>query len=614
MRSFFEQHPATQDIGEVCQRLGIGRSAAYSVCRDIEHRLSRSLHQDSARQATECLPCRAKDFEIECLRYEIDHPGCRGSGDKRLQFEPGYKECVEQARARYGVTIARAAEILAVPVDTLKKFSRTASGAPSNEETLSAPLPPPVVTAVNEYLRYSGKGVKSVKKFWSRHPELMAEIGMNYRQLLGWLRKLGFVSPRGIFLKNSGLDKILRFRPNQVWCTDGKRLVIVLNGEIFPSVWQCLVDGKTTVIVGGVIRDEENTQNLLTALKESWEKTGIKPMAIVLDNRLSENMPAIRTFLDEHGIEMIKIFPGNSKSNGIAEENFNVYDRWVGAVEIKGSTPDALARSIQAAFVEVFTQMRGHKPRRALSFKTAREAMNETPPASPEEEADTRAKLKALADRLKNEQAQPEVSEQKKVAIAQAVSVTSPPQPEVFAGRLENPRFTPDLILQSIAVLRNARQAHPEKKFGHAYYGGILRNLTDQESIESLRTHLGAVYVQHWSTLGRLSREDLTQSLKVQPEATCTRLSTDFMNMMVPAYATQILLDLKQAFLVASHGCATIAEKIRGLIADHVIRSKRAPTERREHLLRKVYEWESFIRMCDADTPWPQAHAPAGYA
>jgi transposase InsO family protein len=534
-------------------------------------------------------------------------------GEMRLQFDPGYKECVEQARARHWVPIARAAEILAIPVDTLKKFSRTAA-EPSGEETLCTPLPPDVVTAVNEYLRYSGKGVKGVKDYCRRNPDVLDRLGMNYRQLLGWLRKLGFVNPRGIFLKNSGLDKILRFKPNQLWCTDGKRLVIVLNGEIFQSAWQCLVDGKTTVIVGGVIRDEENTQNLLEALKASWEKTGIKPMAIVLDNRLSENMPAIRAFLDEHGIEIINTFPGNSKSNGIAEENFNVYDRWVGAVEITGTRPDELARSIQAAFVEVFTQMRGHKPRRALSFKTAREVMDETQPATPEEEADTRAKLKALADRLKNEQAQPEVSEQKKAAIMQAINVTSPPQPEVFASRLENPRFTSDLILQSTAIFKNVRQAHPQKKLGHAYFGGILRKLADQQSIESLLTHLDAVYVQHWDTLGKLSSSDLTLSLKVQPWATCTRLSTDFMNMDIPAYATQILLDLKQAFLVASRGCAQAAKKIRSLITENVIKSKRVKTARREQLLRKVYEWENFVRMCDAATPWPTSHAPAGHA
>ncbi len=87
------------------------------------------------------------------------------------------------------------------------------------------------------------------------------------------------------------------------------------------SVCQCLADGKTSAIVGGVIAEEENTQNLVESLKDAEQKTGITPMGIVLDNRLSENLPAIKDYLDERGIEIVKIFPGNSKSNGTVEEN-----------------------------------------------------------------------------------------------------------------------------------------------------------------------------------------------------------------------------------------------------------------------------------------------------
>ena len=45
-------------------------------------------------------------------------------------------------------------------------------------------------------------------------------------------------------------------------------------------------------------------------------------MAIVMDNRLSENLPVVKTFLAKYEIEIIKTFPGNAKSNGILENNF----------------------------------------------------------------------------------------------------------------------------------------------------------------------------------------------------------------------------------------------------------------------------------------------------
>jgi hypothetical protein len=287
----------------------------------------------------------------------------------------------------------------------------------------------------------------------------------------------------------------------------------------------------------------------------------------------------------------------------MAEENFNVFERWVGAVKIDGKTPAELARSITQALVEIFTQMRNRKPRKGLSMKTAKEAMDEATPATPEEEAAVREKLKALAERLKREQATPIITEQKKAAIDQAILRTSPPHVDVFAKQLQNARFTPDLILAALAILETRRKQEPEKKFGHAYFGGILRRLADQQTIEHLNTNLHAVYVHHWDTMGSLTRADLALSLRTHPEATCTRLANDFLHMPIPAFASRILLDLKDAFIGASRGSRDRAEKLRSTLAETALRSRRSSRARREMLLRKLYEWENFVRMTDAAAP-----------
>jgi transposase InsO family protein len=614
-QSFFERYPVDLSLEEVCTRLGVGRSSAYAAADEITRRLLQIPRKQSGPMpltAQGCRGCAEMAFDNECLRYELSHPGCRGQGEVRLHFDPRYKAFIEECRARHGLTLERVSKILGVSIDTLKKFSRYTEESASEAGSYPEILPPKVVELANEFLR-SGKGAKSVKRFCERHPELLTELGMNYRQVLGWLKKLGFVSPRGIFLKNTGLDKILKFKPNQVWGSDGKKLVIIFNGEIFPSHWQCLVDGTTTAIVGGVVRDEETTSNLVDAIKESKRKTGITPLGIVIDNRLSENLPAVRPFFEENGIEIVKIFPGNPKSNANAEENFNVFERWVGAIEINGATPAEIVRSIQQAIVEIFTQMRNHKPRRGLSFKTAQEAMDESPPATPEEEAQVQAKLKELADRLKNEQARPIVSEQKKAAIQLAIDKTKPPQPEVFAQRLTNARFTPDILLQAIAILEKCRREHPEKSYGHTYYGGIVRNLADQQSMEFLNTSLEAIYVHHWDTMGRITQSELAQSLKSHPEATCTRLASDYVNMPIPAYAVSILLDLKKSFFLASQGSAAIATQLRKAIAETVLQSKRATPQRREALLCKAFEWENFVRQSDWEfSGWDGS--PVGHA
>jgi len=136
-------------------------------------------------------------------------------------------------------------------------------------------------------------------------------------------------------------------------------------------MWQCLIDYKTTVLVGGLIGKTETTDNLLEAIKISKIKTGVTPMAIVIDNHLSENLPAIRTYLDDWGIEIIKTFPGNAKSNGIIEGNFNIFEKWVGGrVVLECKTAEDFSFSIAQMLTEVFTQLRNNQPRKSLSFNT----------------------------------------------------------------------------------------------------------------------------------------------------------------------------------------------------------------------------------------------------
>lgn len=546
-------------------------------------------------------PARERDFVIEALHYERAHTGCRLVRAERTALEAPYKAWIEASRARHGLTQSKVALLLGIPIDTLKKFTSAATNAPSH--TPPQGLPEDVIELVNTYLRL-GKGAKSVKSFCNRHPETLDRLEMNYRQVLEWLRALGFVSPRGIFLKNSGLDKIIRFRPNQLWHGDGKIMDVIFNGKLFRSIWQCLVDGKTTAIVGGMIAEEENTQNLVESLKDAEQKTGTIPMGIVLDNRLSENLPAIKDYLDERGIEIVKIFPGNSKSNGTVEENFHTFDRYVGKIVINGHTPQEIVRSIQQNIVEIFTQMKNRRPRRSFSYKSFSDVIAKSDPGTPEEQLLARSQIQALADRLKNEQAEPLVTAEKEAAILQAIEKTHPPHRDVFEKTLRNSRFTPDLILSSLAILEQRRAEHPEKKYGHSYFGGILRKCADQRAIELLSTQLGAVYAHHWDTMGRLKQSELAASLQSHPEATCTRLASDFLNMPVPAFSNLILVDLKKAFFVAARGSVERAAHLRVTVASLVVSSQKLARERRQALLCRLLEWENFIQR--ATTPPPR--------
>ncbi|MCP4552723.1 MAG: transposase family protein [Bacteroidetes bacterium] len=591
------------NITEFCKILSIGRATAYVAQKELIAKLSNDFSEqikieelEKQRRATEAQNLE-KDFMIEFYKYQLEHPDCFIDGPFKY-YSDEFKQFILDQKKSYGFTFDKIFEMTQVSVNTLKKFNYTI--APNLEGTPEE-LPDEVIKLLNEYLR-SGKKIKSVKKFCKKKPVLLKELGMNYRQILSWLSKLGFVSPKGIFLKNTGLDRIIRFKPNTLWGTDGKVINVVINGVNYRWVWQCLIDYKTTVIVGGLVAPEENTENLLSAIEASKDKTGVTPLAIVMDNRLSENLPAIKEYLDNYGIEVIKIFPGNSKSNGIVENNFHIFEKWVGGkIIIEGDNMSALSRSIAQMLVEVFTQLRNHKPFKSSS-KSPQEVMDESrdnPPSEKEIEI-MKVKIDELVNRNKRENAVPEISVQKQLAIKQAVAKVKPKDEETFCKRLSRSEYTHNIILEGIAIFKTRQQAYPEKNYDHTYLGGILRNLVNDSYLDCLNINLKNVYFHHYEALKKKHESGILDNLKADPVRTCCDLALDYLQMPVPSWSTMILLQLKEMFFIASCGCADTARDLCDQISNSIVNLTYEVKKKREILLCKLYEWTNFVKTYDS--------------
>jgi transposase-like protein/transposase InsO family protein len=588
------------DTNKILKDLGVGRNVALDSARWMVEDIDApriSPREQKKREKKVQKELNENKFLIEVFKYKEDHAGYAKSGDGRQYYSDEFKLFVLAKKKQFGLSWSDVARLLDISKDTLKKFKRAEK---DREDGGSGPsiMPDNVRKLINIFLRRPGK--KSVKEFCEKSPEVFSQLNLNYRQVLKWLSHLGFVSPTGIFLKNTGLDKIERFSPHAVWGTDGKNMNIQINGETFRWVWQCLIDYKTTVLVGGLLGEQETTLNLLEAIKKSAEKTGVTPMAIVLDNRLSENLPAIRGYLDELGIKIIKTFPGNSKSNGIIENNFSIFERWVGGkVVINGSDNKELSFSIAKMLTEVFTQLRNNQPRKGMGLKTAQEYLNAHTELPEGEKQRIMDRLNELANRFKNEQAEPITSLRKEQSIAQAVNELQPPNEDRFRNSLKASSLTVDIILQALAIFKQRKMEQPEKKFNHTYFGGILRNLANQQRVQWLCTHLEEVYSHHWETMGRLLDQQQSESLRQNPIQTCSRLATDYIKMPVPTYNSLILIQLKSMFLLASKGSIQIAKNLREEITTQIKKWKYDNPKKREHILQKLYEWETIVRFND---------------
>ena len=160
--------------------------------------------------------------------------------------------------------------------------------------------------------------------------------------------------------------------------------------------------------------------------------------------------------------------------------------------------------------------------------------------------------------------------------------------------------YTCDLILDAIAIFRKQQAKHPEKKFDHTYFGGILRNLVDQRSVEMLYTQLDQVYADHWARMANAMNE--TVKVTETAEQACQRLSQEYLDAKIPAHGWITLNHLQTAFMVAARGCTLAAAKLRECLAEMTKKAKMTCPEKRQRLLRKFFECEAVVRQLTMST------------
>jgi hypothetical protein len=86
--------------------------------------------------------------------------------------------------------------------------------------------------------------------------------------------------------------------------------------------------------------EAESAASFLGALRDGERRAGLCPIGVLIDNRLGDSdIGDAMRFCKEHGIVLVRTFPGNSKTNGIIEGNFSIFERFVGDLEVWGRTP-----------------------------------------------------------------------------------------------------------------------------------------------------------------------------------------------------------------------------------------------------------------------------------
>lgn len=280
---------------------------------------------------------------------------------------------------------------------------------------------------------------------------------------------LGLRYPRGPRIKNAGTHVKRYFKPHALWEGDGKQLKISINGEEFSYCWYALIDQNTTLLVGSSLTGFESADSLLQSLKDAKNNVGFMAMGILIDNRLThEDKVQVKVFCEEHGIVLVNTFPGNSKSNGIIEGNFSIFENQVGAVSVEGHSKEEIAQSVAKNIVEIFTQQRNHKKRKRLNNLTPAEAANDC--QRPEHQ---RSSLEKLRDRLLKQELTIEAKMllikdlQNKFEAMSEESITK--FREIIKG------YSADEIVAAVDRYKAQQAKHPDHFYRSEYFLAILR-------------------------------------------------------------------------------------------------------------------------------------------
>ena len=378
---------------EVVRRLGVTRSFAYEQITKVEQLLERD--RTGATEQPVADPDARLRIENTVLRYRVEHPGCWLDGGRTVYSDDLRAFVVELAqRVDIGkqLTQEEFAGACGIPLATLKPWLASHSRA-------SAPVPEPQATpaqtkdsetpatAVRDEEIHSGKAddsatagftlemLRIIEEWNDWHGSFDAFV-RQHLSLLGLRYGKAFVSK---LLHLAAARKLIRREPpvpsargstfipppGIQWSSDGKEVIVVVDGKRFTVTWQPMTDVGSTATVGSTVRPTEDTAGVISSFNEGVATTGAAPAAVLLDNKAPNKSAALNAALPPttfvmHGTR------GRAQSKATIEGGFGLFAQDLGPVvaTIDTTNAEAIARSAAVAVTRAYATGRNHRPRR----------------------------------------------------------------------------------------------------------------------------------------------------------------------------------------------------------------------------------------------------------
>lgn len=467
----------TKTISQLAEKLAV---PLMSESRNRE-RLMQRIADPRPDPGSVAIPRYAKLI----LSYLLEKSFAVRPNNSRPSYATWFKRFVIDLKERESNTYSELSEFLGISQETLVGFSDSLPALSLRKmDALSENLAKIWESAPPERRR-------NLDAFWYYLGKKHQDLSISFKKMRQTMINLGLHHPRGPRTKDHGTNVKKIFSPHALWEGDGKQINLTINGFKHSYLWYAFVEQETTLLVGSNIDRTETSSNFLNALKAGNLKAGTYPIGILIDNRLSDaELSPIHRFCREHNIVLVRTFPGNSKSNGNIENNFSIFEQFVGDLNIIGSTSEEISKSIAQVIVEVFTQLRNHQSRQRLNGETpdevstsakrpehARDAIEKMATRFQKKEDNIKEKWTLIADARAHFEPLSEQSEIKikKILAKYPVLDIVAAQAAYLAqiAKYPNETYRSEYFM---AILRHKRETKAKGLYNEVYRAGILKS------------------------------------------------------------------------------------------------------------------------------------------
>jgi hypothetical protein len=261
------------------------------------------------------------------------------------------------------------------------------------------------------------------------------------------------------------------------------------------------------------VSDTESSAEVVKVLEARRVQWGV-PLGVLADHDSAHLSAQTQRYLEQHGIELVAVGPGNPKGNGTLEGAFSQMKQAIGDIELDTSCPRRLAQSVLETMAGLYLRMRNRLPvgRQGTTCPEAR--MNEPTSAAQREAA--KARYRRHKDRKRNRQAPSQERKRERLGWIIRYHDLEVDEPSRQRGEKSIVHYELDAITESEeAFLRAIRR--DAQRASLAYFFGILNRIQQQKDTERHQEYCRQRYEYHrMLEREREAREEQTHRLTVE--------------------------------------------------------------------------------------------------